>query len=316
MAVVKLQDSLVQNMMTAVNGVKDNGTPKRSSRRKTSESSEKSRKNSESFDPLPSAETKTGTKRKNSESDKTEAMSMADRIKLLSHEQNQKSTPPRTDSVLQLLLQGLNNKDTRILQSVLERADDELVKNTVKRLPLEAVVPLLEVLHHYIQGRGNVVFIHAKWTKAVIQYHSSHLMSSPKCEELLSSLYSLTEARTKNYSKILRLKGKLDIMTHQITAQPEAPEELETNKEALLVYQDEDSSDELNEHLDDMLMPASDTDNDNDDWNDDQEGDSSEEDEEEDNDEDVVDVDSEDDNDEPMANGVNSSDEEEEMDED
>ena len=150
-AVVKLQDSLVQNMMTAVNGVKDNGTPKRSSRRKTSESSEKSRKNSESFDPLPSAETKTGTKRKNSESDKTEAMSMADRIKLLSHEQNQKSTPPRTDSVLQLLLQGLNNKDTRILQSVLERADDELIKNTVKRLPLEAVVPLLEVLHHYIQ---------------------------------------------------------------------------------------------------------------------------------------------------------------------
>ena len=152
-AVVKLQDSLVQNMMTAVNGVKDNGTPKRSSRRKTSESSEKSRKNSESFDPLPSAEKpSTGTKRKNSESGKqTEAMSMADRIKLLSHEQNQKSTPPRTDSVLQLLLQGLNNKDTRILQSVLERADDELIKNTVKRLPLEAVVPLLEVLHHYIQ---------------------------------------------------------------------------------------------------------------------------------------------------------------------
>lgn len=332
-AVVKLQDSLVQNMMTAVNGVKDNGTPKRSSRRKTSESqplpspeanrrrkaSESSvgsnhRKNSESFDPLPSAEkAEKGTKRKNSESGKTEAMSMADRIKLLSHEQNQKSTPPRTDSVLQLLLQGLNNKDTRILQSVLERADEELIKNTVKRLPLEAVVPLLEVLHHYIQGKGNVVFIHAKWTKAVIQHHSSHLMSSSKCEELLSSLYSLTEARTKNYSKILRLKGKLDIMTHQITAQPEAPEETaETNKEALLVYQD-DSSDE---HLDDMLMPASDTDNDNDDWNDDQEGDSSEEDEEEENEEDVVEVDSEDDDDEPMANGVNGSSEEEEMDED
>ena len=169
-AVVKLQDSLVQTMMTAVNGVKDNGTPKRSSRRKTSESSEKSRKNSESFDPLPSAETKTGTKRKNSESDKTENMSMADRIKLLSHEQNQKSTPPRTDSVLQLLLQGLNNKDTRILQSVLERADDELIKNTVKRLPLEAVVPLLEVLHHYIQ----VYFIHYSKSLFFVQKFSFH----------------------------------------------------------------------------------------------------------------------------------------------
>ena len=163
-AVVKLQDSLVQTMMTAVNGVKDNGTPKRSSRRKTSESSEKSRKNSESFDPLPSVEKSTGTKRKNSESGKTENMSMADRIKLLSHEQNQKSTPPRTDSVLQLLLQGLNNKDTRILQSVLERADDELIKNTVKRLPLEAVVPLLEVLHHYIQVYSKSLFFVQKFS--------------------------------------------------------------------------------------------------------------------------------------------------------
>ena len=118
-------------------------------KRKASESSVGSnRKNSESFD---APERPKGTKRKNSESGKTEAMSVADRIKLLSHEQNQKSTPPRTDSVLQLLLQGLNNKDPRILESVLERADEELVKNTVKRLPLEAVVPLLEVLHHYIQ---------------------------------------------------------------------------------------------------------------------------------------------------------------------
>ena len=94
-----------------------------------------------------------GTKRKNSESGKTEAMSVADRIKLLSHDQNQKSTPPRTDSVLQLLLQGLNSKDKRILESVLERADEDLITDTVKRLPLEAVLPLLETLHHYIQVR-------------------------------------------------------------------------------------------------------------------------------------------------------------------
>ena len=95
-----------------------------------------------------------GTKRKNSESNKTDAMSVADRIKLLSHDQNQKSTPPRTDSVLQLLLQGLNSKDKRILESVLERVDEELINDTVKRLPLEAILPLLETLHHYIQVRS------------------------------------------------------------------------------------------------------------------------------------------------------------------
>jgi hypothetical protein len=92
-----------------------------------------------------------GTKRKTSESGKNEVMSMADRLKLLSHDQNQKSTPPRTDSVLQLLLQGLHNKDRKILESVLDRADDDLINNTVRRLPFEAVVPLVEELQHYIQ---------------------------------------------------------------------------------------------------------------------------------------------------------------------
>ena len=41
------------------------------------------------------------------------------------------------------------------------------------------------------------------------------------------------------------------------------PELSQPSKEALLVYQD-DSSDELNDKLDEMLLPASDTDND--DW--------------------------------------------------
>ena len=94
-----------------------------------------------------------GTKRKNSESGKEDGLSMADRLKLLSNDSSkslQSSTPPRTDSVLQLLLQGLNNQDRKNIESVLERADDELINNTIKRLPLEAIVPLLEELRHYM----------------------------------------------------------------------------------------------------------------------------------------------------------------------
>jgi hypothetical protein len=208
-----------------------------------------------------------GTKRKNSESGKTDAMSVADRIKLLSHDQNQKSTPPRTDSVLQLLLQGLNSKDKHILQSVLERVDEEIINDTVKRLPLEAILPLLETLHHYIQGKTPLVFSHGKWLKAVLQHHTSYIMSSPECEEILSSMNTIIEARTRSYSKILQLKGKLDMIVKQINTQDEddrfQPELIQPSKEALLVYQD-DSSDELNDKLDEMLLPASDTDND--DW--------------------------------------------------
>jgi len=266
-----------------------------------------------------------GTKRKNSESNKTDAMSVADRIKLLSHDQNQKSTPPRTDSVLQLLLQGLNSKDKRILESVLERVDEELINDTVKRLPLEAILPLLETLHHYIQGKTPLVFSHGKWLKAVLQHHTSYIMSSPECEEIMSSMNTIIEARTRNYSKILQLKGKLDMIVKQINTQDEddrfQPESNQASKEALLVYQD-DSSDELNDKLDEMLLPASDTDND--DWdtnNDAVEADSS--DAEDANDVVEVEDDSDEDSDQELelkdlvqVNGINDGHESSDMDAD
>ena len=57
------------------------------------------------------------------------------------------------------MLQGLNNREKKILESVLERADDELINNTVKRLPIEAIVPLLEELQHYIQVNFMKMFL-------------------------------------------------------------------------------------------------------------------------------------------------------------
>jgi len=199
-------------------------------------------------------------KRKASTSNKGESLAMVDRLRLLSRDADQKTTPPRTDSMVQLLLQGLHNKDRKILDSVLDRADEDLIENTVKKLPVEFVIPLIRELQHYIKGRGMVNQAHSKWLKYAIQIHTGHLMSTPNCEELLGPVYSLIEARTRHYSMALQLKGKLDMMTRQITAKPDSTEKDEvSNREALLVYQD-DSSDELSEVMDDLLLPASDTD--------------------------------------------------------
>merc|ERR1711997_1016490 len=76
---------------------------------------------------------------------------------------------------------------------------------------------------------------------------------------------TVIEGRTRNYAKILQLRGKLEMMVKQVQDQGDQfqPELNQASKEALLVYQD-DSSDELNDKLDEMLLPASDTDND--DW--------------------------------------------------
>ena len=48
-------------------------------------------------------------------------------------------------------MQGLHNGDRKILDSVLDRADEDLIAKTVGRLPVEAVVPLVEELQHYIK---------------------------------------------------------------------------------------------------------------------------------------------------------------------
>jgi hypothetical protein len=55
-------------------------------------------------------------------------------------------------------------------------------------------------------------------------------MTSPQCEEILSSIYAMVEVKTRNYNKILQLRGKLDMMVQQVTAQPETSEDCETNK--------------------------------------------------------------------------------------
>lgn len=156
------------------------------------------------------------------------------------------------------------------------------------------------------------MFAHAKWMKAILRHHTSFLMSSPHCEDILTSVYAMIEAKTRNYNKILQLRGKLEMMVQQVTSQPESVAESVSAKEALLIYHD-DSSDELDDKLDEMLMPASDTDNENDDWNNEEDDNSDDEDvvEVDDNDEDEMD----DDDDKPVTNGVNGS-SEDDMDDD
>merc|ERR1712080_413772 len=74
-----------------------------------------------------------------------DSLPVEERLALLSN-QSGKGAPPRTDTLAQLLVQGLHGKDVRILDSVLDRADDELIDNTVRRIPAEAVVPLVTTL--------------------------------------------------------------------------------------------------------------------------------------------------------------------------
>ena len=49
-------------------------------------------------------------------------------------------------------------------------------------------------------------------------------MSSPECEEILTSMNTIIEARTRNYNKILQLRGKLEMIVKQVNTQDEQGE--------------------------------------------------------------------------------------------
>jgi hypothetical protein len=77
---------------------------------------------------------------------------------------------------------------------------------------------------------------HAKWLRSVLQHHTAFLMSNPRLEELLVPVSAMLEERTRHYSALVQLKGKLDIMTRQIASKAEADAagHLAADKEALL----------------------------------------------------------------------------------
>lgn len=66
---------------------------------------------------------------------------------------DEKSKVPRSDNVAQLLIQGIHSKDKNILRTVLTKRDENVIRNTVKRLSVAAIVPLIEELNSYIQGK-------------------------------------------------------------------------------------------------------------------------------------------------------------------
>lgn len=114
----------------------------------------------------------------------------------------------------------------------------------------------------------------------MLTLHTGFLVSVPDCQDLLGPVYALLEARTGAYNSLLQLRGKLDLVIKQKSGRVEDAA-VDADQEALVVYQDE-STDELEDVLGDLIMPASDRD---DNWDD--------EEEEEDNDVELVNGDGE-----------------------
>lgn len=78
---------------------------------------------------------------------------LKDRLENLSLNTETSTAPTKGGNMAQLLMQGLNSKDKTILMNVLMTKDEKVVKNTIGKLPVQAIAPLLKELTVMLQGK-------------------------------------------------------------------------------------------------------------------------------------------------------------------
>ncbi|KAK4873052.1 hypothetical protein RN001_015081 [Aquatica leii] len=160
-----------------------------------------------------------------------------------------KSKIPRVNNVAQLLIQGLHSKDKTMLKSVLNSEHEEsVIKNTIKRLPVPVVLPLIEELTSLIQGTTVPSQSGCIWLKHLLQIHSAIFLSNPELPSMLAPVLGCIESRLSLLMPLNRLRGRLDLLVSQVTT-ANAPNN-EEDEDALLVYNDKGLSDSESEVID------------------------------------------------------------------
>ncbi|KAF7269513.1 WD repeat-containing protein 43 [Rhynchophorus ferrugineus] len=168
---------------------------------------------------------------------------------------------PKADNVAQLLLQGLNSKDKNLLRTALCKKDENIIRNTVKRLPVTAFEGLIRELTKFVNGKTLLSHFGALWLKHLAQAHSAVLISNPNLSELFSGALGSIYSRVSLQTSLFRLRGKLELLVPHVSSKMSGNED---EDDALLVFNDKDSVDSESENEDMQIEIASDSENE--DW--------------------------------------------------
>ncbi|CAO0797288.1 unnamed protein product [Mucor circinelloides] len=94
----------------------------------------------------------------------------------------------------------------------------EDIRNTVRRLPLDNVLPLLQELLAQFDVQQARDAVLTEWIKTVLLTHTAYFMTLPEVVQRLSTLYKELDDRLTVYPKLLAMHGRLDLIQNQIDA--------------------------------------------------------------------------------------------------
>jgi len=123
---------------------------------------------------------------------------------------------PQANSIQIVLQQAIHNRDKVLLESCLSISDPVVISNTMERLATATVIPFIEEVVKRFQDSPNRGLLLNVWLRAALRFHAPYLMSVPDLVKTLSSLYLVVDSRLASYNRLLKLSGRLDLLTSQI----------------------------------------------------------------------------------------------------
>lgn len=172
-------------------------------------------------------------------------MSIEERLKAMGlanfDPKNRTRNVPKADNMAVLLEQGLTSEDKTILNNVLQKTDTAIIRNTVVRLKITAILPLLKELGKRISGHAQSAINDSVWLKHVIQTHHSYLISLPHIEIILGPLLNVLEVSNEKMQQSFLCKRKIDETLAVATAVRKFQDSNVTTEPAICEYEQANS---------------------------------------------------------------------------
>ncbi|KAI8897474.1 WD40-repeat-containing domain protein [Globomyces pollinis-pini] len=174
-----------------------------------------------------------------------EEPTIEDQVKALVVEDHVKENKESTNiSLNQMLSQAISSGDKQLLERVLSNSDPKIINATIRRINPTLVVPLLDALVVRLQKRPNRAAQLVEWIRACLLNHSGYLLSIPQRNYSLRALHRTLIKRQEVLPKLLRLSGRLDMISCQMNFQSNDQED-----EDLVVFDaDVDETSDMDEY--------------------------------------------------------------------
>ncbi|KCV73163.1 hypothetical protein H696_00706 [Fonticula alba] len=172
----------------------------------------------------------------------------------------------KSHSLAVVLSQALHSQDQQQLAFVFEQTSQQLVENTIRKLPTSHILLLIKALVERFQNkptRGQKLII---WLRATLVIHSSYLMTVPDLVTRLGPLYALVDSRLSSFKRLLRLSGRLDLIVSQIAqASQDHDEDAFSSSATFTLNESDDDGDISEEDLTESVLRGEDDEENDDD---------------------------------------------------